>query len=117
MLTAHLDTYLETVEKNDFKKIYRAKHVLSSVEGTPSTQRKNLCHFDRREKSLFRAEREIFFLDPSHPLGMTALGPSPWRPLPARAPAGGRLCARYVFPIPSSSEHFKYLWLVLSPEM
>src|SRR6266852_5141680 len=47
---------------------------------TPSTQRKTLCHFDQREKS---------FLDLSHSLGMTALGPSPWRPL--------RLCARHVF--------------------
>jgi hypothetical protein len=63
------DFYLENVEQNDFKKIYRAK--------TPSTQRKNLCHFDQREKS---------FLDPSHSLGMMGLGPSPWRPL--------RLCAK-----------------------
>src|SRR3989304_1346289 len=28
------------------------------------------CHFERREKS---------FLDPSHSLGMTGLGPVPWR--------------------------------------
>jgi len=86
---SRLDTYLGTVEQNESRKIYRAK--------TPSTQRKILCHFDRREKS---------FLDFSHPLGMTALGPSPWRPL--------RLCARHVFPISSSSEHFKYLWLDFS---
>ena len=94
-----LDTYLGTVEQNDSRKIYRAKHALSRVEGTPRTQRKILCHFDRREKS---------FLDPSHPLGMTALGPLPWRPL--------RLCARHVFPISSSSEHFKYLWLAFIPQ-
>jgi hypothetical protein len=75
-----LDSYLLNVQQNRFKKIYRAKHVLSKVEGTPSTQRKIPCHFDRREKS---------FLDPSHSLGMTALGPSPWRPL--------RLCVRRVF--------------------
>src|SRR3972149_5211735 len=31
----------------------------------------------------------------------------PWRPL--------RLCARHVFPISSSSEHFKYLWLGFNP--
>ena len=37
---------------------------------TPSSERKTLCHFDRREKS---------FLDPSHLLGMTDLGPSPLR--------------------------------------
>jgi len=30
------DSYLENVEQNNFKKIYRAKHVLSRVEGTPS---------------------------------------------------------------------------------
>jgi len=45
---------------------------------TPRPQRKTRCHFDRREKS---------FLDPSHSLGMTGLGPSPWRPL--------RLCASH----------------------
>src|SRR5437773_658705 len=33
--------------------------------------KKDCCHFDQREKS---------FLDPSS-LGMTGLGPSPWRPL------------------------------------
>jgi len=64
--------HLQNVGQNDFKKIYRAK--------TPSTQRKILCHFDRREKS---------FLDPSHSLEMTALGPLPWRSL--------RLCARHSF--------------------
>ncbi len=44
----------------------------SSRQGakTPSSERKTLCHFDRREKS---------FLDPSHLLGMTDLGPSPLR--------------------------------------
>ena len=46
---------------------------------TPSSERKTLCHFDRREKSLFRARREIFFPDPSHLLGMTDLGLSPLR--------------------------------------
>jgi len=35
--------------------------------------KKEPCHFDRREKSLFRAKREIFFLDPSRSLGMTGL--------------------------------------------
>ena len=43
------------------KKITRAKHALSDVEGTA------LCHFDRREKSCS---------DPSHSLGMTGLVPS-----------------------------------------
>src|SRR3990172_2300685 len=37
---------------------------------TLSSERKSLCHFDPREKS---------FLDPSHSLGMTGLGPSPLR--------------------------------------
>jgi hypothetical protein len=35
-----LDTYLANVEQNDSRKIYRAKHVLSKIEGTPSMQRK-----------------------------------------------------------------------------
>jgi hypothetical protein len=35
-----LDTYRLIVSHNDFKKVYRAKHVLSLVEGTPSTQSK-----------------------------------------------------------------------------
>src|SRR5918996_4050257 len=39
-----------------------AKHVLSRVEGPPSSQHTPPCHFDRREKS---------FLDPSRSLGMT----------------------------------------------
>jgi len=43
----------------DFKKVSRAK--------APRAQRSTACHFDRREKS---------FLDPSHSLGMTDLGPS-----------------------------------------
>ena len=34
-----VDTYRLNVSHNDFKKVYRAKHVLSKVEGTPSTQR------------------------------------------------------------------------------
>ena len=76
--------------------------VLSDAEGTPSTQRKTRCHFDPFGQAQGRL-REKSFLDPSHPLGMTGLGLSPWRPL--------RLCARHVFPISSSSEHFKYFWL------
>ena len=52
-----------TMRHASSKKINRAK--------TPSTQSKIPCHFDRREKS---------FLDPSHSLGMTSLGPSPGRP-------------------------------------
>jgi hypothetical protein len=40
-------------------RIFRAKHAKGAKE--------ELCHFDRREKSL---------LDPPHPLGMTGLGPS-----------------------------------------
>ena len=53
----------------------------SSRQGakTPSSERKTPCHFDQREKSLFRARREIFFLAPSHLPGMTGLGPSPLR--------------------------------------
>ena len=55
---------------------------------------------------------EKSFLDPSHSLGMTALGPSPWRPLPARAPAGGRslreIQSYSEFP---SFQNFKYVWL------
>ncbi len=44
----------------------------SSRQGakTPSSERKTLCHLDRREKS---------FIDPSHLLGMTGLGSSPLR--------------------------------------
>jgi hypothetical protein len=61
-LTADIESYLPNVQQNDFRKVYRAK--------APRAQRKMICHFDRREKS---------FLDPSHSLGMTALGPSPWR--------------------------------------
>src|SRR3990172_11164963 len=62
---------------------------------TLSSQRKILCHFDLREKS---------FLDPWHPLRMTALGPSPWRPLRSL-----RETQSYsVFP---SFQNFKYAWL------
>ena len=32
------------VQQNDFNKIYRAKHVLSEVEGTPRAQRKISFH-------------------------------------------------------------------------
>ena len=71
-LTADIESYLPNVQQNDFRKVYRAK--------APRAQRKMICHFDRREKS---------FLDPSHSLGMTALGPSPWRAL--------RLCASRLF--------------------
>ena len=53
------------------------------------------CHFDRREKSLFRARREIFFLAPSHPLGMTGIGPSPLRPWRPFDVAQDMLCGRY----------------------
>src|SRR3989304_2288684 len=56
--------------------------------------KKETCHFDRREKS---------FLDPSRSLGMTGLGPLPWR-----------LCAfarDMVFPTSSSFPNFKYSWL------
>src|SRR3972149_7572504 len=60
---------------------------------TLSSQRKILCHFDRREKS---------FLDPSRPLGMTASGPSPWRPLRS-------LRETLSYPIFPSSRNFKYL--------
>jgi hypothetical protein len=41
----------------------------SSRQGAKAPS-KTRCHFDRREKS---------FLDPSHSLGMTGLGPSPLR--------------------------------------
>ena len=72
---------------------------------TLSSQRPRPAHFDQGEKSLFRAKREIFFLDPSHSLGMTALLPSSWRPL------------RFLreipfFPIFSLSGKFKYVWLM-----
>jgi hypothetical protein len=40
---------------------------------------------------------------PSTPRKIITYFSEPWRPL--------RLCARHVFPISSSSEHFKYLWL------
>jgi hypothetical protein len=33
--TTKMISYLEKVEQNNFKKICRAKHVLSRVEGTP----------------------------------------------------------------------------------
>jgi hypothetical protein len=67
------------------KNVSLPRPVLSEAEGTARAQGTALCHFDRREKS---------FLDPSHSLGMTGLGPSPWRPL--------RLCARQFFPTSSS---------------
>jgi hypothetical protein len=72
LVEAFLGAYRLNVSHNGFKKVYRAK--------TPSTQRKTRCHFDQREKS---------FLDPSHSLGMTGLGPPPSRPL--------RLCASHSF--------------------
>src|SRR3990172_13411551 len=65
----------------------------SSRQGAKNAK-KDPCHFDRREKS---------FLDPSRSLGMTGLGPSPLR-----------LCVLArdtVFPIFSSSQNFKYVWL------
>jgi len=49
------------------------------IEGTPSTQRKIPCHFDPFGQAQGKL-REKSFLDPSHSLGMTGLGPSPWRP-------------------------------------
>jgi hypothetical protein len=67
-----LDTNQVIVSQNEFKKFIAPMPVLSDAEGTLSSQRTIICHFDRREKS---------FLDPSHSLVMTALGPSPWRPL------------------------------------
>src|SRR3972149_10299506 len=69
---------------------------------TQRRQGKEVCHFDPfdkaqdklREKSLFRARREIFFLAPSHSLGMTDRAPSPlraWRPFDhAQDMLGGR---------------------------
>jgi len=94
-------------------KFIAPRPVLSEVEGTPRTQRKILRHFDRREKS---------FLDPSHSLGMTALGPSPWRSLPFDFTQGGefielRLCASDLFSdsvLQNSTENFKSVWLDLS---
>jgi hypothetical protein len=53
-----------------------------------STPRKIPCHFDRREKS---------FLDPSHSLGMTGLGPSPLRPWRPFDIAQDMLCASHSF--------------------
>ena len=64
MYYVFLDTYAVNFHQNHFNKVYRAKHVLSKVEGTPRAQRNALCHFDRREKS---------FLDPSHLLVMMGL--------------------------------------------
>src|SRR5262245_48722332 len=46
------------------------------------------CHFDPFGQAQGKL-REKSFLDPSHSLGMTGLGPSPWRAL--------RLWARHVF--------------------
>jgi hypothetical protein len=40
-----LDRYLATVEQNDSRKIYRAKHVLSKIEGTRSMRRKIVTYF------------------------------------------------------------------------
>jgi len=82
-----LDTNQVIVSQNEFKKFI--------APSTLSSQRKNPCHFDRREKSI---------LDPSHSLGMTGLGPSPWRPLRSLREA-------LSYPIFSSSRIFKYLWL------
>jgi len=60
MVTAtKMISYLENVEQNNFKKICRAKHVPSRVEGTPrrkvtlrviSTEGRNPC-FEQTEKS------------------------------------------------------------------
>ena len=45
---------------------------------TLSSERKTPCHFDPFDKSQDKL-REKSFLDPSHSLGMTGLGPSPLR--------------------------------------
>jgi len=81
-----IDTNQVIVSQNEFKKFI--------APSTLSSQRKSRCHFDRREKS---------FLDPSHPLGMTGLGPSPWRP-------SRSLRENQSFPICLSSVKFKYVW-------
>jgi hypothetical protein len=67
------------VKQNEFKNIYRTK--------SPSSQRKILVistpssssgvNSGRNPRSVLRRSRSI--LDPSHSLGMTGLGPSPWR--------------------------------------
>jgi hypothetical protein len=54
-----LDTNQRIIKQNEFKKFI--------APSTLSSQRTTSCHFDQREKS---------FLDPSHSLGMTDLGPS-----------------------------------------
>jgi len=50
---------------------------------TLSSEGKTPCHFDPFDKAQDKL-REKSFLDPSHSLGMTSLGPSP-----------SRLCGRY----------------------
>jgi hypothetical protein len=55
------DSYLENVEQNDFKKIYRAKHVLSRVEGTP---RRKVKYFPNSPNlASFASLREASFSD------------------------------------------------------
>src|SRR6266850_7566547 len=54
------------------------------------------CHFDPFGQAQGKL-REKSFLDPSHSLGMTGRGPSPWRPLRRCSGHALRLCARHVF--------------------
>jgi hypothetical protein len=61
------------------------------------------CHFDPFGEAQDKL-REKSFSDPSHSLGMTGLSPSPWRPWRS-------LREIQSFPLFSSSEKFKYVWL------
>ena len=70
------------IQQKDLKKIYRAKHVLS-----PSAR---LRINSVEGKPNTQSKTFTYFSEP-------------WRPL--------RLCARHVFPISSSSQNSKYLWL------
>jgi hypothetical protein len=49
------------------KKRYRAKHVLSKVEGTPSTQRKTLTYFSEPWRPLRLCARHVFPTSSSSP--------------------------------------------------
>jgi len=89
---AFLDTNHRIVKQNEFKKIYSAEHAKLAKKDSLSFRPIRQAQDRLREKS---------FLDPSHSLAMTGLGPSPWR----------SLREIQTFPLFSSSEKFKDVWL------
>jgi hypothetical protein len=77
-----LDNYLGNVDQNDSRKIYRAKHVLSRIEGTPSTQRTRklysarLLYFGFHFQNLSKEESPTG-MDPTEPSKNELPPPSP----------------------------------------